>query len=165
MTLSAKLYAAIGFILSGSPGEGTNEHEVDASLTPMEFTTGSGANQANHAFADVRSLAASANETLDLYGGLTDGLGQTINFANIKAILIKADAANGGNIVVGAAASNPFLAGFAGTTPTFAIPPDGVFQIADPAGWAVTNSSNDQLKIANSDSGAAASYTIVIIGG
>lgn len=165
MTLSAKLYAAIGFILSGSPGEGSNEHEVDASLTPQEFTTGSGANQANHAFADERTLAASTSENLDLYGGLTDGLGQTINFANIKAILIKADAGNGGNIVVGAAASNPFLAGLAGTTPSFAIPPGGVFQISNPAGWTVTDSSNDQLKIANSDSGASGKYSIFIIGG
>lgn len=36
------------------------------------FTNGTGANQANEAFVDTRTLAASATEDLDLAGGFTD---------------------------------------------------------------------------------------------
>jgi hypothetical protein len=53
------------------------------------FGYGAGALQCNALWHDSRTLAASANEDLDLYGSLSDGFGSTLNFANIKILIIE----------------------------------------------------------------------------
>jgi hypothetical protein len=50
---------------------------------------GTGALAANQQFSDRRTLNASANETLDLVGALTNGFGGTISLAKVKAIIIR----------------------------------------------------------------------------
>jgi hypothetical protein len=51
------------------------------------YTSGTGSNQANQWWADRRTLAATS-ENLDLFGGLTDAFGNTINFVTVKEIAI-----------------------------------------------------------------------------
>lgn len=167
MTVTAKVYSGISVSHQNVAVGGTGDFESAANLTPISYPAGSGSGQVQNEFCQQRTLAASASDSLDLSGGgLVDGLGNALTFANVKAIEVEADAGNGANIVIGAAGSNPFLGPLGGTTPTIALPAGGRFLVAHPgAGWTVTNSSNDMLKIANSDGANQAKYTIKIIGG
>lgn len=132
--------------------------------TPFAFVPGTGTGQADKLFSDTRTLAASATEDLDLAGGLTDPLGSTLTFVKIKAIYIKASAANTNSVVIGAAASNDFVGPWSadGTT---SIPPGGeLLLVHGGAGWTVTASTGDLLKIANSSSGTGVTFDIILIG-
>jgi len=126
---------------------------------------GVGNNKANEVFDDTRTLAANANEELDLAGVLLNPAGVAITFTRIKAIAIKADAANAAKITVGGAASNPFTGPFGATGDLIDIQPGDMFMITNAnAGWTVTAGTGDKLKITNGSAAAAANYSIVLIG-
>lgn len=134
-----------------------------APVITLESGTGSG--QADKLFMDERTLAASATENLDLDGGLTDAFGAALTFVTVKAIMVVAKASNTNDVVIGGAASNGFVGPFGGTTPTVAVKPGGLALLVAPkTGWAVTASTGDILKMANSSSGTGVDYSIVIIG-
>jgi hypothetical protein len=78
-----------------------------AELFELAITNGTGANQANNAFSDERTLNASASENLDLAGVLQNALGASLAFTAVKAILIVADVGNVNNVVVGGAGPMP----------------------------------------------------------
>ena len=130
------------------------------------FTDGTGADQAQKLFTDQRTLAASANESLDLAGGLTDAFGATLTLTKVKAILVKAAAGNTNNVVVGGAASNAFTGPFGDASDTVAVKPGGtvMFVAPDANGYAVTAGTGDLLKVANSGAGTGVTYDIVIVG-
>lgn len=131
----------------------------------VQFSPGTAVGQADLAFADRRTLAASATENLDLAGALTDPLGAALTFGHVKAIYITAKKTNANGVVVGGAASNGFAGPFGGTTPTVTIPPGGVLLLAHPgAGWAVTPATADLLKITNGGGSSSVQYDVVIIG-
>ncbi len=134
--------------------------------TAAAFSDGAGANQAQKLFTDQRTLAASANETLDLSGVLQDVFGATLTFTKIKAILVKAAEGNTNNVVVGGAASNGWVGPFGATTDTVSVKPGGtvMFVAPDANGYAVTAGTADQLKVANSGAGTGVTYDIVIVG-
>lgn len=128
------------------------------------FTPGTGNGQADILFADTRTLSASGSEDLDLAGGVADALGVTRTFAKVVAILIRAAEGNTNNVVVGNAASNEF-GGPLSADATVTLPPGGVLALVHPgAGWTVTASTGDLLKLANSSSGSSVSFDIVVVG-
>lgn len=133
----------------------------------LDYKTGVGAGQANLMFSDRRTLAASANEDLDLVGSLQDPFGAILNFARIKAIIIIAAATNTNKVVVGGAAANAFVGPFGGATEKQSIDPGGVLVLATrtAAGWPVTPTTADLLRIANGAAGSAVTYDIIILGG
>jgi hypothetical protein len=165
MTLTGFIDDHFSFTKRGAPDIGTSTHEFSVHRR-INFANGTGANQATNVFVDTRSVAASSNEELDLAGVLVNALGQTLTFTAIKAIRIHADPDNGGNVVVGGAASNAFPGPFGDATDTLSIAPGGLVTMVNPsaAGWAVNAGTGDKLKIANSDSEDPASYSIEIIG-
>jgi hypothetical protein len=133
------------------------------------LTYGTATGQVNLIVAQDRTLAASSNETLDLYGSTTplaDIFGANALFRHIKYIAIYI--VSGGDVnglLVGGAASDPFLGPLGGTTPTVLVYPSGPgFQVGEPTvGWAVTTSAG-QLKITNESSAVSVTYRIVIGG-
>jgi hypothetical protein len=133
---------------------------------PLAFTNGTGANQVDRVFTDSRTLAASANEDLDLAAGLTDAYGNAITFAEIVAIGIKASSGNTNKVRVTRPASNGFplyLAAGDGED----VPPGGFIAKAAPdaAGWGtVTPGTADLINIANGGAGTPVTYEIVILG-
>jgi len=130
-----------------------------------QFQPGTGAGKADLAFADRRTLAAAATENLDLAGALTDPLGAALTFGHVKAIYVTAKSTNTNSVVVGGAASNGFAGPFGGTTPTLSIPPGGFLLLTHPgAGWVVTPTSGDLLKVANSGAGTSVQYDVILIG-
>ena len=155
LTLASMLDAAIDI--------GTVRHDI--ALSPnYTFSDGTGANQIKQVFSDTRTLAASANEDLDLAGGLTNALGSAITFTRIRGLLIRAAAGNTNNVVVGGAASNQFATPFGAGTHTLSIRPGGLLLLVanDATGYPVTAGTGDLLRIANSSSGSSVTYYIVL---
>ena len=163
--LIASIKAAVSASYANSQEFGSVAQDLKYSAAHA-FTDGTGADQAQKLFTDQRTLAASANESLDLAGGLTDAFGATLTLTKVKAILVRAAAGNTNNVVVGGAASNAFVGPFGDATDTVAIKPGGTLLLVAPdsAGYAVTAGTGDILKVANSSSGSAVTYDIVLVG-
>lgn len=132
----------------------------------FEWASGTGADQANRIFHDQRTLAASANEDLDLSGGLSDAFGDTIIFARVLALLVAAASANANNVLVGGAAANQFINWVANSSDIITVRPGGLLLVVarDATAYAVTAGTGDLLRIANSAGGTSVTYDIVIIG-
>lgn len=131
------------------------------------YTSGTGAGQADRLFSDTRTIAASANDDLDLAGVLTDPLGATLTFARIKGMIVKAAATNVNTLIMGGGASNPVTTILGGTTPTLTLRPDGLLVLAvgaDATGYAVTAATADILRFTNGGAGSSVTYDIVIWG-
>lgn len=128
----------------------------------IDLTNGTGANQANMLFTDTRTIGASPDD-LDLYGGLTNAFGTTINFAVLKGIVIVAAADNSGNITIGGDGSAALVNWVGDATDTIVVKPGGVFALVDPsaAGYAVTDSSADVLQINGTQDDV---YDIILFG-
>lgn len=131
----------------------------------QNFGNGTGAGAANMIWHDQRTLNASATEDLDLAGVLTSVFGAALTFTKVKAILIKAAAANTNNVNVQRAASNGvplFLAASDGV----GIRPGGMFlfTIPDANGVTVTADTGDLLTITNSAGSTSVTYDIYVIG-
>lgn len=165
MALNSQVSLKISGVLESALDIGTVSYPV-AFNSVTNFADGTGANQANQIFTDTRTLTASSTEDLDLAGGLTNAFGTTVTFTKVKAIIITAASGNTNNVLVGGAASNQVATIFSATNDVLVIRPGGMFALTapDPTGMAITASTGDLLKIANSSSGTSVTYTIVIIG-
>lgn len=166
MPLTSSLTVQLGAALTRVDDIGSTARDDLLWNFAKSLANGTGANQADRVWRDQRTLAASANEDLDLAGALTDALGGSAVFARVKAIVVRASDANTNNVVVGGAASNQFVGPFGAGTHTVAVKPGGIFAVfaADATAWAVTAGTGDLLRIANSAGSTAVTYDIIIIG-
>jgi hypothetical protein len=128
----------------------------------LALDTGTGLAQADVIFSDTRSTAGT--DSLDMVGGgLLDNLGNVWAPARIKGIIVKAAAANPGNVLLRRPAANgvPFLTAAADEIP---IHPDGCVVIWAPsaAGYPVTAATADLIDLAAS--AGTVTYDIYIIG-
>ena len=165
MSQSAKINLSLAVSQSQAGDINTAVNEIALSKL-TQLLDGTGADQANQAFSDERTLAPSTNEDLDLSGVLTDAFGASIAFTSIKAMVVIADETNGDNIEIGGATTNGFISWAGAADDKVVIPAGGMFVITAPdaAGFAVTAGTADLLRIANADAGGAATYQIVLIG-
>lgn len=163
MSLAATIKVAINAVQTNPVDLGTASFPLNV-LQALGLSDGTGANQADRLFTDTRTLAASANEDLDLSGSLTNAFGTTVTFAKVKAVLVIADAGNTNNVNVTRPANGVpiFLASGDGV----AVRPNGVFLLAcaDATAVAVTASTGDLINIANSAGSTSVTYTIIVIG-
>lgn len=168
----AAAFAAVGVsitVQSGVLGDYTNTSgaaQQDAHFSAssnLNFTTGSGANQANKVYSESVNIAASGSESDDLTS-LTDALGAAMDCAAVKAVVLFADATNVNNIVVGNAAATIWSAPFDADTDTITIQPGGKLILENPTagGWTV-DSTHKLLKLANSSSGSAVTGKLFVI--
>jgi hypothetical protein len=165
MTLRADVDLRVHVKNTGTPELGSAAIDEMDLIVDVVLRHGSGTGQANKAWRDGdRSILASASENLDLSGTLTDRLGQPVVFTAIKALVVRPKSTNVTNLVLGAAAANPW-APLLGATGTLTCLPGFVYLIAGDvgAGYAVTAGTGDILKIAN---GGATDllYDIAIVG-
>ena len=115
-------------------------------------------------WSDTRTLAASANEDIDLAGVLADAFGATFTAVEVASLYISADSGNTNDVEFGPAASNGFLGPFKDASDRLKIGPDQFFAMPAPAaGWAVTAGTGDKLNVANGGSGTPVTYTIHIL--
>lgn len=166
MALSSTIKLAVAASLTSAQDLGTARAPATLAAA-VTLATGTGAGQADRLFADTRTLAASGTEDLDLAGVLVDGLGATITFARIKAVVIRADEDNTNLVQVTRPASNGvplFMAAGDG----IALRPGETFAVftglADAIGHVVTAGTGDLLTITNSAGTTGVTYDVVIIG-
>lgn len=164
-TLKGNIKSTVELNYNSGLDIGIGQHKVDL-IKNIAFTSGTGANQIDLLWTDQRTLSASTGEDLDLAGSLTDAFGTTLTFASIKVIYVFSAAANGDNLLVGGAATNAVSTIFSDTSDELVLAPGGTVLITNPSatGYAVTASTADLLRIENSDSGASATYDIIIAG-
>lgn len=129
------------------------------------LTNGTGTDQINEMWHAKRVLAASASENLDLAGGLTDAYGNILTFTKIKLIVIIADAGNTNDVVIGNHATAAFVGPFGAATHTIKVSPGQLMVISNfGAGWTVTPTTADMIKVLNSAGGSSVTYDVVIFG-
>lgn len=161
-TLTSRVSLAVQANFAKSGALSTPQDVLTKSII-QNFTNGTGSGQADQIFRDQRTLADGATENLDLAGVLTDPFGVTLTFAKVKVIIIQ-NLSTTQTLTLGGAATAQFINWVGGATYTVNIPPGGFFAIAAPiAGFAVTATTGDLLKVLNS-AGASCIYNIVIIG-
>jgi hypothetical protein len=165
MSLTSRIGVELTALLTGTADFGPPASDVRKARS-FPLANGTGANQADLRFADRRTLAASASESLDLAGSLVDALGTTLTFARVKALLVEASSANTNNVVLGGAASNAFVNWVSDATDKVVIRPGGLLLLVAPGatGYAVTAATGDLLQVANSGGTTGVTYDITIIG-
>ena len=132
----------------------------------VAFADGTAASQADRIFKDTRTLTASATEDLDFAGSaLLDIYGAAVVFADIRVILITADAANTNNVRVIRPAANGIPL-FAAASDEIVVRPGGAFMYIaqDTTAIAVTAGTGDLLTITNSAGSTSVTYSITVIG-
>jgi hypothetical protein len=130
----------------------------------LQLLDGTGAGLVNKQYADSASVAQSVNTDIDLSGALTQAFG-TVVFTAVKAILIVAGDANPGALTL-FGGTNPFLGPLTGTTPAVTLEAGQVFVVTktSAAGWAVTNASNDNFRVASAATAGTYTWDIVLLG-
>lgn len=132
------------------------------------LSDGAGADQASVVWHDQRSIAAGANDDLDLAGGLSNtlfGTAVTVSFTKIKAILIiNTSIVDGDKLRVGGGA-NPFTGPFAGSgSAQVELGADSALLLSSKKdGWNVTAGSGDIVRVSNPGV-TAITYRIVVLG-
>lgn len=166
MALNTKLSLSLNAALTASVDKGTNTGNRALEIV-RSLLDGTGAGQADRIYVDDFSVAASSNTDLDLAGSLADGMGGTASFARVKLLVVVADILNANNVVVGAAASNPWI-GLLGATHTLTLRPGAAVMAAagqtDAVGYATVAGTGDLLRIANSGAGSAVTGSIAVVG-
>lgn len=167
--MQGKISTLLAFSAPGSNPLGSVGGRFDAEWLAnagLPITLGTGAGQANRTYAVTRTLAASAQDLLDLTGGgLLDVNGRALDFARIKQIVLRAAPTNTGAIQIGNASTNAFVGPFSAATGALNLNPGEVFNISryDATGWAVAAGTGDILRVANTVA-AAASYDLILVG-
>lgn len=156
-------------VKAGIFGEYSLPPELDGTVYDIKFehfamlTTGTLANQADKLWKSTRTLAASANETIDLTA-LTNAYNEVTNLARVKAILIASQKTNTTELQFGPNASNGFVTIFGSTSDRIRINPGGAFLHFAYDAIAYTVSPTGRLLYVSNAAGAAATYDIMIVG-
>lgn len=134
----------------------------------IALANGAGASAANLVFADRRTIAASATDSLDLAGGgLLDPQRNVLVFARIKALWVRALSTNNAanNVVVTRPAANGVPL-FTAAGDSLALRAGEVFTWTSPtaAGVVVTAATGDLIDFVNSAGTNTVDYEVVILG-
>lgn len=167
--MSTSLVTSLKLLLAATL---TSTNDLGNAAQPLNYNKvlsladGTGANQARQLFSDQRALAASASENLDLAGSLTDAFGNLLALTKVKALVIIASAANTNDVLVGGHATAAASSFFGDATDVVKVKPGGMFVLTAPDanGYAITATTADLLKIANSGAGTGVTYDIILIG-
>ncbi|GAA2327512.1 hypothetical protein [Dactylosporangium salmoneum] len=165
MTLNTRIAVDLAAVLQNALDLGQAELPISLDVA-YRWPSGTTADKADKLWSDHRTINASSNDDLDLAGSLSDGLGGTITFARIKAMLVRAARGNANNVIVGGGASNQFINWVADATDKIIVRPGGLLLLVAPdaTGYPVTASTGDILRVANSGAGSSVDYDIVLIG-
>jgi hypothetical protein len=166
-TLSLEIKASVNWLF-----EETLDLSTLTDSSKLEYSQaladGTGSNQADKIWHDTRTLAASANDDLDLTA-LTQtvhGSTVTISFARLKAIFIYNTATTAGeDLVLDSSVTGGILTPFNGSSASkLEVAAASPLLLANQGeGWAVTASTADILRITNDGVGSI-DYKIVLVG-
>lgn len=153
-------------------GKHTKAGDLGSASFPFALTVdqslvdGTGNGQADRAFSDERTLAASATEDLDLAGVLADIFGATITTVEIVAVFVQASPSN--NVANPVHVTRPASNGaplFLAAGDGIALGPGEVFAwFNSNAGKAVTAGTGDLITITNGAGTNSVTYKVIVIG-
>lgn len=130
--------------------------------TTRTFTNGTGANKAQIAVSDQRTLTTATNETLDLKA-ITSAFGSAA-FTKVKAIRLElVTAAAGYTLKIKAGASNGLSAFFSDASDEIVLTAGGGLTLEAPVDGYTVDATHKTLLITN-PSGGSAVYNIYVIG-
>lgn len=172
--MTTSLSTTVKLVLSWIHKNALDLGEVkDANSLVLEDTLADGIalDEADAIWHDRRTLAAGANDDLDLAGALADAFGKTLTFARIKAIAIQNRTATAGvNLEIGGgddgAGNNAFASWLGDASDKLQVGPEGGLLLWNPslAAYAVTAGTGDILRIHNASGSDSAEYDIVLVG-
>jgi len=139
----------------------TTASESFSTLYNFIFTSGTNSFQMDQIWTSQRTLTNSANETINIAGGITNSFGTVLTMAEVRLISVKSASANVDSITIGGAAANTFASWLGDTSDTITIRPGGyLLAIApDATGYAV--STNGNIKVTNNGTNSV-TYDIYI---
>lgn len=142
-------------------GRMTTDRNAISSI--VEFSNGTGANQANVEWAKRGSILSGASEDIDVAGVLEDSFGDVVTLARVKGLCIASLSTSAGSLIVGNG-PNPFASWLAASNDAILLPAGGVIQLCNPSaeGYVVTAGTGDILRL--TASGGDVDYDIGIIG-
>lgn len=164
-SLQARLIMSIIAQIDNPIDVGSVSYPVNLAYS-QGFVDGVGADQAQKIFTDLRTIGASGTDDLDLAGGLVDPFGVAITMTKLKAVIIKAAAANVNDVVLGGAAANQVASIFGTVTDKIKVKPNGMIALIAPDvnGYSIVAGTGDLLRVANGGAGTSVDYTITLIG-
>ncbi len=132
--------------------------------TGINWTWGTGVNQANVLFAKKRTIAQSASETLDLYasGTLKDVLGNDLTMDAIKLLYVKNNSTTLTVSVFGGGALDLLIMG--GTTDAQELPPGAMALWMCPTAAGIVTTVNKNLLLDVSAGSGSAIIDVVALG-
>lgn len=135
----------------------------DAMTTQLTYGTSS--SQAKQYFHDERTLGATTSESLDLAGGLTSPLGETITFTTLKLLVIAIDSPDGSKTLrVGPqSVANAFIGPWGGAAHYINVTRWKVLVNEPVSGYTVTAGTGDLLVVNNQTAGSI-TYRILLAG-
>lgn len=163
MSISGQVQVSINLT---EVGTGTGLETPSGSLSkqyPWAIVNGTGVNQSDLKYAATRTLAASANEDIDLAGTLLGLFGNTITMVKLRMVYVKAADANPANLT--------FISKASTGAPLFLALGDGIvlepgadFLYRSPkSGKTVVATTGDLLNMA-AGAGGSHSYDIIVLG-
>ncbi|MCI0557233.1 MAG: hypothetical protein MN733_01970 [Nitrososphaera sp.] len=167
MALQATLSASLTATLTPDVANDLEVQQSSTSYNPtFTFSNGTGNNQANTIFSDTRTLTASASETIDLSGSLTDLVCDLISLTALKFLIIRAHATNTNDVVFGPNSTNGFVSPFNAAADRVRVKPGGMAILVAPnsTGYVVTAGSADLLFVQNGGAGTSVIYDILFAG-
>lgn len=164
MGLATNFSVRLIMSLTGSADFGAPVSSVDYSKT-VDFTSGTGAGQADLNWSDQRTLGTGATEDLDLAGVLTNAFGTSLTFVKVKGVLLYAATANTTVLTISRVATTGFGL-FDADGDAMKLYAGGFFAWCAGTGnngAAVTATTDDTLTVTNA-AGASATYDVHIFG-
>jgi hypothetical protein len=168
-TLEATLSVSNTWSGSRTEDAATDPNVGDRYETELSFVVGTGDGKINATYSEIRELAASANETIDLTSLVNkySNLYESFGFATVKTLSIEVienadNSAQASAVRVGNAASNQFD-GWLSAAATHDVRKNGVYAVGDDVGQTV-DATHKNLKVANLDGSNKATYRITVNG-
>ena len=143
----------------GAPKMGVVAEKILSLTEGTDATT-----KANLLYSDRITLAASANQDIDLAGSLTDAFGATFTAAEIVAIYVSAASGNTNNVNMTRPASNGFIGPFLAAGDGVSVRPGEWQMLVSQSGWAVTAGTGDLINFANSAGGTSVTFDLIVVG-
>jgi hypothetical protein len=166
-TLSTELALSLQLVAVGTTtGFGSIPGDRITATISDSLADGSGLDAANLYYAPATyTITTGADQDIDLSSAAVNGIGQTVAFTKIKAILIHNTTETAGyEIKVGGAPSNPFISWLMASGDGVKIGPNGVMCLWNPslAGYATAAGSSDILRINNPNAGSVVVKVLIV---
>ena len=162
-SLTAKILLNIGIEYSVTDDLSTKEAPIRKSRG-VSLTNGTGANQADTVFQDIRTLTDAQAETINLHdGSLENDFGTALTLDILKVLYIKNNSSDP-NLLIGGAATNQ-VGLFADGGDILTLRPGGEFLLIAPDVNGIDVTADPNLKITHDGTGSdSLTYDIIMVG-